>query len=244
MTDNIGTIRSNEDKEMLRHLFKDKWYPLKSLAEIFWRTEKWIAYRLQYMWLVDNAEEFLKEQSKPEIKESSSTENFEHTLDMEMFKALKIKRLKLAQRINKPAYYICYDYTLEYMAENKPLNREEMMNIPWIKDVKFDWYWEEFIKTIKAVLTYYDNHYFNIKTKRHADDWSFYNKRWFNIDWINKETWTKWDLQWFDIDWNHKETWTKYNPNWYDINWNKDVDPFEEFLKKKAHDDEVRRLLW
>lgn len=49
MTDNIGTIRSNEDKEMLKHLFKDKWYPLKTLAEIFWRTEKWIAYRLQYM---------------------------------------------------------------------------------------------------------------------------------------------------------------------------------------------------
>lgn len=239
---NIGKIRSREDVEMLRHLYKDKWYSIKMLADLFWRTEKWIAYRLQYLGLIDDAEEFLKQQSKPEIKESSATENFEHTLEMETFKALKIKRLKLAK--NRPAYMICEDYTLHFMAENRPLTKREMMNIPWIKDVKLDLYWEEFIKTIKAVLTYYDEHWFNIKTKRHKDDWSFYDKRWFSIEWINRETWDKWDNQWYDIDWIHKDTWTRFNSNWYDIDWNKDVDPYEEYLKKKAHDDEVRRMLW
>ena len=179
--------------------------------------------------------------SNPQIKESSATENFEHTLEMETFKALKIKRLKLAK--NKPAYMVCEDYTLHFMAENRPLTKWQMMNIPWIKDAKFDWYWEEFIKTIKAVLTYYDNHNFNIKTKRHADTWGFYDNRWFSIDWINKETWTKWDLQWYDIDWYHKDTWTKFNPKWYDIDWNRDIDPFEEMMKRKAHDDEVRKYL-
>jgi superfamily II DNA helicase RecQ len=40
---------------------------------------------------------------------------------METFKALKIKRLKLAK--NKPAYMVCEDYTLHAMAENRPLTK-------------------------------------------------------------------------------------------------------------------------
>jgi hypothetical protein len=139
---------------------------------------------------------------------------------------------------------VCYDYTLEFIVKRKPLTREQMINIPWIKEIKFEKYWEEFIQPIKTLLATYDENGFNIKTRRHKDNWDYYNSRWFNIEWINKNTWEKRDNEWFDIKWFHKDTWELYNSKWYDMNWNKkDSNPYDEYLKKKEREAEIRKYL-
>ena len=208
--------RTKEDDKLLIHLYKEEWYSIEALAKIFEKDYGWINARLKKLWLIDWSSTNEKKEKKLSQAEKSA-----HTLDAELFSALKQKRLEIAQRNNVPAFIICYDYTLEFIVEKKPLTKEQMTDIPWIKEIKFEKYWEEFIQTIKALLATYDENGFNIKTWRHKDNGDYYNNRWFNIDWINKDTWEKRDNEWFDIKWFHKDTWELYNSKWYDMNWNK-----------------------
>lgn len=69
-----------------------------------------------------------------------------------LFEKLKTLRLKLAQEINKPAFVVFSDKTLEDMEIQKPRTREEFAAISGIGAAKLEKYADDFLKVINQHL--------------------------------------------------------------------------------------------
>ena len=70
----------------------------------------------------------------------------------EMFRKL---RLEIAREENMPPYIIFSDKTLIDMAAKVPQNKEEMLNVSGVGEVKFDKYGKRFLKAIKEGIERY-----------------------------------------------------------------------------------------
>lgn len=75
----------------------------------------------------------------------------------ELFDKLKSLRLKLAEEINKPAFVIFSDATLEDMEFRKPRTREEFSNVLGVGEAKLEKYADDFLKVINRHLDNLDN---------------------------------------------------------------------------------------
>ncbi|WP_410006503.1 DNA helicase RecQ [Aequorivita nionensis] len=70
----------------------------------------------------------------------------------ELFDKLRELRLKLAQEINKPAFVVFSDATLEDMEHKKPRTREEFAEVSGVGDAKLEKYADDFLKVINRHL--------------------------------------------------------------------------------------------
>ncbi len=66
----------------------------------------------------------------------------------ELFDKLRELRLKLAQEINKPAFVVFSDATLEDMEFKKPRTREEFAEVSGVGEAKLEKYADDFLKVI------------------------------------------------------------------------------------------------
>jgi ATP-dependent DNA helicase RecQ len=73
---------------------------------------------------------------------------FNSTSDQLLYKALKIKRMELAQSSNVPPYLIFHDKALKEMAVSKPTSNEDFRNISGVGDNKLKKYGDIFIDVI------------------------------------------------------------------------------------------------
>ena len=69
-----------------------------------------------------------------------------------LLKALKALRLKIAQEKNLPAYTIFHDISLIQMSQTKPYNQTDMLKIDGVGETKFQKYGELFINKIAEHL--------------------------------------------------------------------------------------------
>ncbi|OAD91078.1 ATP-dependent DNA helicase RecQ [Aequorivita soesokkakensis] len=75
----------------------------------------------------------------------------------ELFDKLRELRLKLAQEINKPAFVVFGDASLEDMEFKKPRNREEFAEVSGVGQAKLEKYADDFLKVINRHLDTLEN---------------------------------------------------------------------------------------
>ena len=72
-------------------------------------------------------------------------------VNSEIFEKLRTLRAHIAKEENKPAYIIFGDKTLKEMAKILPKNKEEMLHVSGIGEVKFERYGEQFLELFREL---------------------------------------------------------------------------------------------
>ena len=72
-------------------------------------------------------------------------------VDSEIFEKLRALRAEIAKEENKPAYIIFGDKTLKEMAKSLPKNKEEMLHVSGVGEVKFERYGEQFLELFRGI---------------------------------------------------------------------------------------------
>jgi ATP-dependent DNA helicase RecQ len=72
-------------------------------------------------------------------------------VNSEVFEQLRALRAQIAKEENKPAYIIFGDKTLKEMAKLLPKNKEEMLHVSGVGEVKFERYGERFLELLKGI---------------------------------------------------------------------------------------------
>ena len=72
----------------------------------------------------------------------------EFDYDEELFEDLRVKRSELASELGVPAYIIFSDKTLKHLANDKPYDKDSMLEVNGIGAKKYEQYGEEFLNII------------------------------------------------------------------------------------------------
>ena len=72
-------------------------------------------------------------------------------VNSEIFEKLRTLRAHIAKEENKPAYIIFGDKTLKEMAKILPKNKEEMLHVSGVGEVKFERYGEQFLELFREL---------------------------------------------------------------------------------------------
>jgi len=72
-------------------------------------------------------------------------------VDSEVFEKLRALRAQIAKEENKPAYIIFGDKTLKEMAKALPKNKEAMLHVSGVGEVKFERYGEQFLALLQSI---------------------------------------------------------------------------------------------
>jgi len=72
----------------------------------------------------------------------------EFDYDEELFEELRLKRSELASEMGVPAYIIFSDKTLKHLANDKPIDKESMLEVNGIGEKKYEQYGEDFLSII------------------------------------------------------------------------------------------------
>ncbi len=97
--------------------------------------------------LTNKARPVLKGQEKIIISLPKTTEP--PVTDNDLFKKLRLLRLNIAQKENLPPYVVFSDKTLKDMAAKLPVDRESMLQVSGVGEVKFEKYGQAFLEVIK-----------------------------------------------------------------------------------------------
>jgi ATP-dependent DNA helicase RecQ len=82
------------------------------------------------------------------VKEKKIKSAQEFDYDEELFEELRLKRSELASEMGVPAYIIFSDKTLKHLANDKPHDKESMLEVNGIGAKKFEQFGEEFLAII------------------------------------------------------------------------------------------------
>jgi len=136
------------------HLSKKEWFViLERLLELKILTLG----DFSVLKLTNSAIEVLKSLTLVDIKSSrllinekekrvKQAEAFEY--DEVLFDSLRVKRSELASEMGVPAYIIFSDKTLKHLANDKPVDKESMLEVNGIGKKKYSQYGEEFLAII------------------------------------------------------------------------------------------------
>lgn len=91
-----------------------------------------------------------KKVKKSTKKDSLLDSQLSSLLNSPLFEKLRQKRSEIAKENNVPAYVVFSDKTLLEMVHKKPQNKEEMLEISGVGEVKWERYGEEFIRILLA----------------------------------------------------------------------------------------------
>ncbi|MBU0974730.1 DNA helicase RecQ [Patescibacteria group bacterium] len=90
-------------------------------------------------------DEYIKRLEKVKNKGSAENKNY---FKNPLFEKLRLLRSKIAQENSLPAYIIFNDKTLLEMANEKPKNKEEMLDISGVGEIKWEKYGKSFLEVI------------------------------------------------------------------------------------------------
>jgi len=93
-----------------------------------------------------------QEQASKTTKSYTKNKVSKNYYENELYDSLKEIRKELANKHSLAAYMIFSDKTLLEMANEKPTNKEEMLNISGVGEVKWERYGQEFTKTISESI--------------------------------------------------------------------------------------------
>ena len=82
------------------------------------------------------------------VKEKAIKQAQEFEYDEELFEELRAKRAELASEMGVPAYIIFSDKTLKHLANDKPHDKESMLEVNGIGAKKYEQFGEEFLSLI------------------------------------------------------------------------------------------------
>lgn len=97
------------------------------------------------------------------VSKAEKAEKVQEKADMELFELLRNLRREIAEKQNLPPYIIFHDSTLKEMCIHLPTDRQSMLNISGVGEIKFDLYGESFIE---AIIKYLDGN----RTHHQAND--------------------------------------------------------------------------
>ncbi len=81
-------------------------------------------------------------------KEKRVKRDEEFDFDEELFEQLRVKRSELAKEMGVPPYIIFGDKTLKHLANDKPFDKESMLEVNGVGEKKFNSFGEEFLEII------------------------------------------------------------------------------------------------
>ena len=84
------------------------------------------------------------------IKEKKVKQAKEFDYDEELFEELRGKRSELASEMGVPAYIIFSDKTLKHLANDKPVDKDSMLEVNGIGKKKYEQFGEEFLTLINS----------------------------------------------------------------------------------------------
>ncbi len=139
------------------HLSKKEWF---IIIERLMETKILTTGDFQSLKLTDEAVSVLKSQKLIDIKSSrlqvkatkekrvKQAEEFDY--DEELFEELRSKRSELAKDMGVPPYIIFGDKTLKHLANDKPFDKESMLEVNGVGEKKFNSFGEDFLAIINS----------------------------------------------------------------------------------------------
>ena len=89
-----------------------------------------------------------KEREKTQTAPKKQTKQISTEADPELFARLRALRFQIAKKEKVPPYIIFSDKTLIDMSAKAPKNKEEMLNVSGVGEVKFQRYGQAFLEVI------------------------------------------------------------------------------------------------
>jgi len=92
----------------------------------------------------------IKPAKKTRTRRKLAQESVLSERDNELLVQLKAKRMEIARSLAKPAYVVFSDATLIDMAQKRPANRDQMLDVSGVGEVKFEKFGDTFLEIIIA----------------------------------------------------------------------------------------------
>lgn len=83
-------------------------------------------------------------------KKQQQAKHFDLPYDQALFEKLRLERKSIAERLNVPPYMVFGDATLVAMAHSQPHNKDEMLMISGVAEIKFQRFGADFLRVIQA----------------------------------------------------------------------------------------------
>ena len=97
--------------------------------------------------VVSNTAKRKSRQRKAALQESALSDT-----DNSLLAALKSKRMEIAREIEKPAFMVFSDATLIDMTQKRPANKDEMLDVSGVGEVKFERFGRQFLEVFAAAV--------------------------------------------------------------------------------------------
>lgn len=91
---------------------------------------------------------------KLHVDAKKSSKSVNKTINDDVFEKFRALRFEISQRHNVPAYIVFSDKTLFELSHKLPINRDEMLDVNGIGEVKYERYGEEFLKLCRELQTH------------------------------------------------------------------------------------------
>jgi len=136
------------------HLSKKEWFVI---IERLLELKVLSIGQFSVLQLTNDAVEVLKSQRLVDIKSSRLDINEktkkvaqakEFDYDEELFEKLRVKRAEIASEMGIPAYLIFGDKTLKHLANDKPYDKESMLEVNGVGEKKYQQFGEDFLEII------------------------------------------------------------------------------------------------
>ena len=86
-------------------------------------------------------------------KKTKVVEGLDQEVDRELFQQLRELRLEIAKEEKVPPYIVFSDKTLIHMCQLKPGNKEEMLEVSGVGEMKYEKYGETFLSVLKSGIS-------------------------------------------------------------------------------------------
>ena len=138
------------------HLSKKEWFVI---IERLLELKVLSIGQFSVLQLTNDAVEVLKSQRLVDIKSSRLDINEktkkvaqakEFDYDEELFEKLRVKRAEIASEMGIPAYLIFGDKTLKHLANDKPYDKESMLEVNGVGEKKYQQFGEDFLEIIES----------------------------------------------------------------------------------------------
>ena len=93
-----------------------------------------------------------KAKRKARSRKAALQESALSDTDNSLLAALKSKRMEIAREIEKPAFMVFSDATLIDMTQKRPTNKDEMLDVSGVGEVKFERFGRQFLEVFAAVV--------------------------------------------------------------------------------------------
>lgn len=133
-------------------LLTDDEYPIVKLTAL---SESVLEGEQSVVMKVAKEEPKIKKDKKQDKKgkKTKVVEGLDQEVDRELFQQLRELRLEIAKEEKVPPYIVFSDKTLIHMCQLKPGNKEEMLEVSGVGEMKYEKYGETFLSVLKSGIS-------------------------------------------------------------------------------------------